>query len=73
VSLKYAKVRRLESGAAALIVAADRQWWRVLRNRQRRREARGLLAAAGAELDAIAARSAEFREAAARLRRERQP
>ena len=50
---RFAEVRRLESEAVALIVAADRQWWRVLRNRGRCREALSLLDEAEAAIDAV--------------------
>jgi hypothetical protein len=50
---RFAEVRRLESAAIVLMMAADRQWWRFLRNRGRHREALRLLDEAGAAIDAV--------------------
>jgi hypothetical protein len=59
---RFAEVRRLEGHAVALIVAADRQWWRFLRNRGRRREALRLLDDAKAALDAVPPRRTRPRD-----------
>jgi len=53
-------VRVLEDQAVALICEARRQWWRPLLSRQRRRQARALLAGCDSEFAAIAGAKAKY-------------
>lgn len=47
------RVRELENESVRLICDIHQQWWRPVRNRQRKREARALLAECDTLLDAI--------------------